>query len=390
MTLRLLYISHNEIANGLVRSQVLPYLRGLAGLGVDARLLTYERDRSPFPLGEFPAGHWTPLRARPGSGLIAKVLDVLAGVVAALRLAAAHRAQLLHARSYIPAAIALAVRVFTRRPYVFDMRGFLPEEYLDVGYWTARDPRYVVARLAERVLLAGAAAVVCPSSDAERRLRTEPGYRRATAGKPILVQPSMVDLERFRPLTERGSTPTLVYSGSLGTWYMLDEMLSLYARARRRIPALRFLIVTRSEPALIRDAVARARLEGAAIVSRPAGYDEMPALLGRSHVAVAFVRQAPSKRGASALKIAEYLACGLPVIVNAGLGDADRAISESGAGHVVASYGDDDMERAADAVAALVADGRARAAARGLAEERFDLAVGVERYRALYASIMAG
>jgi glycosyltransferase involved in cell wall biosynthesis len=171
---------------------------------------------------------------------------------------------------------------------------------------------------------------------------------------------------------------------------MLDEMLAVYARARALVPGLRFLIVTRSDPAIVRGAVRRAGLDGAPIVSRPAGYSEMPGLLGRSHVAIALVRQAPSKLGASALKVAEYLACGLPVVLNAGLGDADGLVARYSAGHVVVSYSSDDLERAARAVAALIADERGRASARRLAEEHFDLAVGVERYRSLYAHVIAG
>jgi glycosyltransferase involved in cell wall biosynthesis len=294
----------------------------------------------------------------------------------------------MHARSYVPAAIALAVGVLARRPYVFDMRGFLPEEYVDVGYWTTSDIRYRVAKAAERLLLAGAAGIICPSTDAERRLRSAPEHRGATRGKPIVVQPSMVDLERFRPLAERDPVPTLVYSGSLGTWYMLDEMLALYARARQRVAGMRFLIVTRSDPALVRDGVRRAGLDDAPIASRPAGYSEMPELLGRAHVAIALVRQAPSKLGASALKVAEYLACGLPVVINAGLGDADGLVARYGAGHVLPSYRPDELDRAAAAVAELVGDERARANARRLAEEHFDLAVGVERYHALYAQVL--
>ena len=388
MTIRVVYVSHNEIDNGLVRSQVLPYLRGLAERDVEVRLLTYERDGSSFPEGEFPRDRWTALRARRGTGLLAKAIDVAAGVVAVLRLVARHRADLVHARSYVPAAIALAVRILRGRPYVFDMRGFLPEEYVDVGYWTTGDVRYRVARLAERVLLAGAGGIVCPSTDAERRLRSAPEYRSATRAKPITVQPSMVDLDRFRPRPERAAVPTLVYSGSLGTWYMLDEMLAVYARARDLVPALRLLIVTRSDPAIVRDAVRRAHLEDTAITSRPAGYSEMPGLLGSSHVAIALVRQARSKLGASALKVAEYLACGLPVVLNAGLGDADGLVARYEAGHVVPSYAEPDLDRAAKAIADLLHDEQARANARRLAEEHFDLAVGVERYRALYAQIL--
>ena len=40
-------------------------------------------------------------------------------------------------------------------------------------------------------------------------------------------------------------TPILTYSGSLGTWYMLDEMLELFQEFRRKRPGAKFLILTK-------------------------------------------------------------------------------------------------------------------------------------------------
>ena len=386
--MRVVYVSHNEIDNGLVRSQVLPYLRVMAERhDIQARLITFERGGG-FPEGEFPRDRWTGIRARSGSGLAAKLLDMLAGVMAAGRAVVGHRAHLVHARSYLPAAIALIVRLLTRRPYVFDMRGFLAEEYRDVGYWTARDLRYRALRLAERPLLRGASGIVCPTTEAERRLRSE--YSVETKGAPVVVLPSMVDLDRFRTLDQRAAEPTLVYSGTLGSWYMLDEMLRVYAAAQTRVPQLRFLIVTRSAASLVEDALSRTRIDASGVSVRPAAYAEMPGILAAAHVGIALVRQVRSKLTASALKIAEYLACGLPVVVNAGLGDIAAQVERARAGHIVPDYGDDMLHRAGDAIVSLLDDEAARRRARGLAESEYDLREGARRYADLYRLAVAG
>src|SRR6184192_1745346 len=122
---RVLYVSPNGVGTALVRSQVLPYLRGLAARGVDTELVTFERG-DPYPDGEFPKERWHPLRPRRGHGLLAKLADIVSGISLVAWLTVRSRRDLLHARSYLPAAIVAVPAFLLRRPFIFDMRGFLP------------------------------------------------------------------------------------------------------------------------------------------------------------------------------------------------------------------------------------------------------------------------
>lgn len=382
MTVRAVYVSHNGIRTALVRSQVLPYLDGLHRQGIAFDLVTFEDDRLPTVADGF---RWWPVTRHRGSGLIAKALDILQGAVVVARLS--RGATLLHARSYVPAVIAAVAGALTRRPYIFDMRGFLPDEYVDAGYWRSTELRYRLLRLAERSLLRRAAHIVVLTEAAARRLRAEPRYARFVGDTPITAIPCAVDLERFRPLAERGAAPTLVYTGSLGSFYELDPMLAVYRAARALVPRLRFLIVNRGEQELVRASIARAGLDGADVELRSADFAEMPGLVGAAHVGIALIRQSPSKVGSSAVKIAEYLACGLPIVVNAGLGDIDVQVREHDAGHVMAAYGPDDIAGAGRAVAALLTDEGARSRARGLAETAYDVRAATARYAEVYSAV---
>lgn len=386
--MKVLYLTHNGIGTPLVRSQVLPYLRGLLDRGYDVHLVSFERGE-PFPEGEFPSARWHPVRPRSGSHLLAKVIDVLVGVRHVHRLVRRERVDILHARSYLPAAIAWLVSRLTGRPYIFDMRGFLPDEYVDGGYWTARDLRYRVLRLVEAGLFRGAAVIVCLTHAGKRRLLTERRYARWVARTPITVIPCAVDLDRFRPVEQRSDPPSVVYAGSLGMWYLLDEMLRVYAHARELIPALRFLILNRSEHAVANAAIARAGLGGAAITVVAADFAAMPPHLASASAAIALLRQVPSKIGSSPIKIGEYLASGLPVIVNAGLGDTDALVENYAAGHVVRSFSDQELRHAGLRLAALVHDVAARQNARRAAEETLALGLGVVAYGQVYESLGA-
>lgn len=385
---RVLYVSPNGVGSPLVRSQVLPYLRGLAEDGVDAELVTFERG-DPYPEGEFPKERWHPLRPRPGRGLIAKLMDIVSGIALVASLAVRSRRDLFHARSYLPAAIVAVPAFFLRRPFIFDMRGFLPDEYLDAGSWTARDVRYRALRAAERILLWRAAEVVVLTERAADVLRIEPRYRSALGDTPVTVIPCTVDLEQFRPATERRGAPTLVYSGSLGMWYLLDEMLAVYAYAREQIPDLRFLILNRGEHELVNAALARAGAASGGVELRAVPPGEMPGALAGCHVGIALIKPTPSKRGSSPVKVAEYLACGLPVVVNAGIGDTDRLVERYRAGHVISVLEEPELRAAGLAVAALLGDNEARSSARRLAEAEYDVHMGIVRYADVYGRALS-
>lgn len=388
--MNVVYVSPNGVGTALVRSQVLAYLRGLSVRGASFDLVTFERDDDPpFPEGEFPRDRWHGIRARHGGGIAAKALDVLRGTAAVFRLAIVRRAALLHARSYLPAAIVWLVTRVVRRPYVFDMRGFLGDEYVEGRHWHAGTWPHRLLRVCERRLLTDAAGIVVLTEAAAGRLRTDARYALAVDDTPVLVTPCAVDLSRFRPIAERPGPPTLVYAGSLGMSYALDAMLGLYATARRHVPALRFLVLNRKDHALVAAAIARLGLGAADIVVRSGEFDEMPDLLASAHAGICLLDQVSSKLASSPIKIGEYLACGLPVVLNRGIGDAADHVEAAGAGHIVETYAEAEIHRAGTALAALVGDERARRAARELAEDRYGVPAGVDAYAGLYDEILA-
>src|SRR5207248_1849841 len=100
---------------------------------------------------------------------------------------------------------------------------------------------------------------------------------------------------------------------------------------------------------------------------------------------------AASAVAASPIKAAEFLACGRPVVVSAGLGDLPRLVSEARCGVVVDNTADAGLDQAAADLVALLEDPDIEARCRGVAEDHFDIDQAVdtliEVYRALAATV---
>ena len=91
----------------------------------------------------------------------------------------------------------------------------------------------------------------------------------------------------------------------------------------------------------------------------------------------------PSLKAAMPTKVAEFLACGRPMVVNAGLGDFDEYISRYNAG-VILTGKPGDLPEKAHQLMELLADPKTPSRCRALAEEYFDMDKGAEKYLSLY------
>jgi glycosyltransferase involved in cell wall biosynthesis len=103
---------------------------------------------------------------------------------------------------------------------------------------------------------------------------------------------------------------------------------------------------------------------------------------------LSFRKPAFSQIAASPTKIAEYLAAGIPVVSNAGVGDTDHILLSDRVGVVVGDLSKRAYDEAVRELEGLLADPELAERRRRSAYERFDLErVGGERYRRLYRKL---
>src|SRR5262249_60159977 len=101
---------------------------------------------------------------------------------------------------------------------------------------------------------------------------------------------------------------------------------------------------------------------------------EVPSWLSAGNAGVAFYRPGISRLGTSPVKVSEYLACSLPVVVNRGIGDSDEMIAGEGIGAVVGDFNHAEYSQAAKTLMELAGHAAdIRKGTREVAEKLFDV-----------------
>ena len=126
------------------------------------------------------------------------------------------------------------------------------------------------------------------------------------------------------------------------------------------------MILTQSKPELIAESLKRLGVPKDAYLVRRVPHHEVPEYLRAADIALSFIKPSYSKLASSPTKIAEYLASGLPIICNAGIGDLDVLIEGDRVGVLVREFNSGHYEHALRMV--VWAKSRARSSSRCLAQ----------------------
>lgn len=394
--IKTLYLTRNGLLEPLGQSQVMAYLRGLAR-DYAITLITYEKDEDRDDISRMETARaecdelgirWLPQRFRPQPKLIAPTLSMLRMVWLLHREVRAGNVQMIHARSYIPAAVALIVSRMTKVPFIFDMRALWPEELITSGRIRRGSFLHRGMVAAERACLRRAAGTVSLTHAAvEYLLRT---YPRDVKHQHLVVIPTCADLNRFVPSS---SPPETMVIGCLGTmlsgWFRIDWLRAFLEVGHRRRPEMVIELTSRDNPHHLRAALG-SELAGKLIIA-PAHPQQVPNVLHRQFASVMFYAGGEvSELGRSPTRMAEILGTGLPVVANEGVGDVARIIREHRVGILVRSAEPRDMDAAWIELETLLADPDLALRCRKAAEDVFSLKSGTESYRQLYANILGG
>ncbi len=376
----------------LGQSQVLAYLNRLA-MDWCIHLVSFEKsedwlnvtEREQISQNIAAAGIiWHPLRYHKYPSALATTWDIACGITLGLWLVLRYRLHIVHARSYVPSVMALALKRLTGIKYIFDMRGFWADERVDGGLWLRSGRMYRVAKGFERRFLMTADHVVSLTQAAVREIRHFDYLQGCMP--PVTVIPTCVDLTRFKPLPrdQRSEEFVLGYVGSAGTWYLFDMVVACFVQLLHIRPDSRILIVNRNEHAYIRERLEVAGVPELNVEITAATHAEVPRQMSRMDAGIFFIKPVFSKQASAPTKLAEFLACGIPCLGNAGVGDMAEVLEGEQVGVAIKAFDKESMTNALHQILQLAGDPETSARCISLANQRFSLEDGVRSYDQIY------
>ncbi|TFI59904.1 glycosyltransferase [Sphingomonas parva] len=407
--LSVLYITYDGLTDPLGRSQVLPYLAGLTKLGHRIHVLSCEKQAREASDGariralcEAAGIGWHPIRYHKSPPILSSVYDMAMLRRAAERLHRRHRFDVVHCRSYIPAMAGLHLKHRQGVRFLFDMRGFWPDERVEGHSWPQINPVfravYGYFKSVERRLLRGADHIISLTHAGKRQLLTRAELQIPAPQDAITVIPCCVDFDHF-PLTTRDGRQAarrmlglpqearvVAYLGSLGSWYMLDEMLDFFRVCLERDANARFLFVTHDAPEPILQAARTRGIGTDRLLIRPASREEVPQFMCAADFGLFFIKPVFSKLASSPTKMGEMLALGLPVVTNSGVGDVAEIVEETGSGVAIDRFDDEAYREALERIDGLSMTPEMH---RERALPWFDVELGIARYDRVYRDLAA-
>ena len=213
----------------------------------------------------------------------------------------------------------------------------------------------------EKRLVAEADIVVCVGPELA-------ALREAATGRQPAVLPNGADLARFAPPPVRPAhPPTALYMGRLEAARGVDLAIDAMAAVRQVLPQACLLVLGDGDAAYVarlQTRIAALNLQQTVKLLGPVPHAQLPRYLCRADVGIATFRLSEQGRYAMPLKVAEYMAAGVPVVCTEGTAAAGW-VQRSGAGLATAF----DAAALAKALLTLLQDPerRAAAAAAGLA-----------------------
>jgi glycosyltransferase involved in cell wall biosynthesis len=163
------------------------------------------------------------------------------------------------------------------------------------------------------------------------------------------VIPCCVDLNKFDPTSitleqKKEARATfdfsendriLGYVGSIGTWYMLDEMLQFFKTYQSIYPTAKFLFISGENRSII---VERAKFFGIdenLIYLKSVLHSEVAKFISIFDASVFFIIPTFSKTASSPTKQGELMAMGIPIFCNNGVGDTEWVVNQYHAGSAI-------------------------------------------------------
>jgi len=392
----------------LGQSQVIPYLAGLTRYGYEFTILSCDKpvkyaEHKEYVLNildTYPI-KWVSIPYHKNPPVLSSYYDFLMLRKTAKELYKREKFDMVHTRPGLPTLVALWLKKKYGLKFLNDVRGFWADERVDGGMWNIKNPLfkgiYKWFKKREAECLGIADYNTCLTFKAKEEMLSWKNISRQPLN--ISVIPCSVDLELFNPanidkglkealnaeLNIKENDFVISYLGSIGGWYLTNEMMQFCKEVSDKIPNSKFLFISPHNHSIIVATAKKFGIPGEKILVRHGKRHEVPALLSFSNYSIFFIKPCYSKLSSSPTKHGEIMAMGIPVITNAGVGDVQEIVERYQSGFVLAEMNTPDYINYVEKLTKTQFD---TTRIREGAEEYYSLEKAIEKYREVYDHVM--
>ncbi len=368
---KVLFISYDGLTDPLGQSQVIPYLAGLTEKGYAFTILSCDKPAkyaankeyveqllAPYPI------KWVSIPYHKNPPVLSSLYDYYKMRSTALKQHKQEGFDIVHTRPGLPQLAALYLK--KKAPgikFMNDIRGFWADERVDGGMWNLKNPLYKIIynffRAKEDKCAAIAEYNTCLTYRGKEEILK---WKNVPQPVKLEVVPCSVDLELFNPenidtgkkeqfrkeLNINEGDFIVSYLGSIGGWYLTNEMMQFCSTLLKRKPEARFLFISNNNHQDIIDAANKYNIPADKIIVKFGRRDDVPVLLSFSNYSLFFIKPCYSKLSSSPTKHGEIMALGIPVIANSGVGDVKEIVEKYEGGFVLDGFTQQEMDAVVD------------------------------------------
>lgn len=287
----------------------------------------------------------------------------------------AGRYNVIHTRSYVAGLLGQLLRQITGIIHIFDPRGPMPEEMAHSGIWRKGSRTYKFWKRAETKIITSCSAIIAVTPGYKQQ------FRERNANKAVFI-PNRGDIEYFIKKSNSmviGKRPRFLFIGS--TWNSLDLIVSRYSILRSKIPELQLHIITHMDPNLVIQGLIKAGMGENDWKLESSTPEEIPEKISGASFGY-LITSIKQVEGVWPVKVAEYLACGIPLAIEEGVGDHLTSLVRKWKIGIV--VGDKDDSFLSEAVELIKIMPEYSERCREFAKKRLDISRSADQYLRLY------
>ncbi len=248
----------------------------------------------------------------------------------------------IYSRSFVDSVYARKIAREQKAISVYDVRGVVAEEA--AFKWGRRGIKYKYILYKEMNELRKSDRLTCVSKNLKDYINAKVGRNDA------IVIPSCVEMKMFfydskarKEIREKyllnDEQKVVCYSGGLSKWQRINDIIKLFEQIANTDENYRFIfLIEQSE--YLHEIIMKTTLPINKCIILWCSHEQVHKYLSAADAGIIMRENTIVNNVASPIKIGEYLACGLPIIMTRGIGDFGDLVSQIGIGLLLEENGD--------------------------------------------------